>query len=307
MTARPPLDVVVAGYASIDQAYRASRIAAPGQTGILLGPVHPDKSWGGCGPNVARALVRLGVRTGLVSWLGDDVDGRRYRALLLGSGVELVDVPLGPGPSPRSILVYDPSGRAACYFHPSGSAGQRLRAIAGRRVRSARWLAITVGPAVLTEDLLSTVPGARLAWNVKADPDAFPPELCRRLVAASLVCLNESELAFVGAALDAPSLEPEDLVRLGAACVMLTRGEAGYEVVTAGQRRHESVAPIDVADPTGAGDAFFAGALASLARGADAVTAGRAGAAAAEAFLRERVTGTSPNPMLRRAGGETTP
>jgi fructokinase len=307
MNARASLDVVVSGYASIDEAYQANRIAEAGQTGILRGPVHPEKSWGGCAPNAAIALARLGLRVGLVTWLGQDLDGRRYRERLRDAGVELVDVPVGPGPSPRSILIYDPRGRAACYFHPSGSVDQRLRPAAARRMRAARWLAVTVGPALLTEEVLAAAPSARVAWNVKADPEAFPPPLCRRLVAAALVCLNESELAFISEALGVPALEPEDLIGLGAGCVILTRGELGYEVVTEGERRGERVAPIEAPDPTGAGDAFFAGALAGFARGLQPMAAARAGAAAAEAHLRERLAGGVRARVGSTAGGGETP
>ena len=283
-------EVMVSGYASIDEAYTVSRLAGAAQTGILSGPVRPDGRPGGCGPNTARALARLGVRTGIVTWVGDDPQGRAFLAGLQEAGVDVTGVEMGRGPSPRSLLIYDPSGDAACYFHPSGSAGQRIGPVVEAQLEAAAWLAITVGSSSLTAQILDRRgPETRLAWNVKADPDAFPPELCGRLVGADLVCLNRGELAFLAAALQLPSAaEPMQLVEHGAGCVVLTRGADGYLVATAEGAVERQVQQVASEDPTGAGDAFFAGVLAGLVRGEPPVDAAAAGARLAADFLAAR-------------------
>lgn len=283
-------EVVVSGYASIDEAYTVSRLAGAAQTGILSGPVRPDARPGGCGPNTARTLARLGVRTGLVTWVGDDPQGRAFLTGLQEAGVDVTGVEMGRGPSPRSLLIYDPNGDAACYFHPSGSGGQRIGPAVEPQLEAAAWLAITVGSSLLTGQILDRRgPETRLAWNVKADPDAFPPELCRRLVGADLVCLNRGELAFVAAALQLPSAaEPMQLVEHGAGCVVLTRGADGYLVATAEGAVERPVQQIASDDPTGAGDAFFAGVLAGLLRGEPPTDAAAAGARVAADFLAAR-------------------
>jgi sugar/nucleoside kinase (ribokinase family) len=279
--------VIVSGYASIDEAYTVSRLAGAAQTGILSGPVRPDARLGGCGPNTARALARLGVATGVVTWLGDDPQGRAYLAGLVAADVDVSGVEVGIGPSPRSLLIYDRNGDASCYFHPSGSAEQEVSPALEAQLANAAWLAIAVGPRALTEQLLDGRGSAtRLAWNVKADPDAFPPELCRRLIAADLVCLNRGELAFVADALQlsAPA-EPMSLVERGAKCVVLTRGADGYSVATAEGAVERPVEAIKSEDPTGAGDAFFAGVLAGLVRGQHPTAAAATGAQTAAEFL----------------------
>jgi ribokinase len=285
-----PPEVLVSGYASIDEAYTVSRLAGPAQTGILSGPVRPEARHGGCGPNTARALARLGVETGLVTWVGDDPEGRALLDGLKEAGVDVTGVEMGRGPSPRSLLMYDRNGDAACYFHPSGSAGQRVGPAVKARLDTVPWLAITVGPSSLTEQLLDRRgPTTRLAWNVKADPASFPPDLCRRLMDADLVCLNRGELTFLADALQLPpSVEPMQLVERGAGCVVLTRGAEGYLVATTAGTVERPVEQIASEDPTGAGDAFFAGVLASLVRGQPPVDAAAAGARVAADFLASR-------------------
>ncbi len=54
------VDVLVAGYASIDVAYRASAPPQAGATALLQGPVAPAWRCGGCGPGAAAALARAG-------------------------------------------------------------------------------------------------------------------------------------------------------------------------------------------------------------------------------------------------------
>jgi len=259
------LGVVVSGYASLDRSYRTSRIAGPAQTGLLAGTAEPPVRDGGCGPNVARTLARLGVRTVLVTWIGDDLEGAAYRDRLVADGVESVGIEVGHGETPRSLLLYEPGGEAACYFHPSGAATQRIGPVLAAAVADAGWLAITVGPAGVTRQLLEArKTGGRLAWTVKADADAFPPDLCAELARADLVCLNGAELAFVASqlGLDSQDAAPA-LRRLGAGWVAVTGGRTGWRIVTDAEEVRGTVELAEVDDPTGAGDAFFAGLLAA--------------------------------------------
>lgn len=281
------LQVLVSGYASLDEAYTASRLAGASQTGVLSGAVRPAPRHGGCGPNAAKVLAGLGVRTGVVTWVGNDREGRAFVEALIRSGVDVTGVEVGEGASPRSLLIYDASGEAACYFHPSGSASQRVGPELGRLVAAVPWLAITVGPAALSQALLGARGSAtRLAWSVKADPAAFPPELCRRLVTADVVCLNQRELGFVADVLGLrPDLRPEHLLEHGAGCVVLTRGRAGYLVAASGLSAECAVEPVEAVEPTGAGDAFFAGLLAGVVHGDDPTSAAKRGAAAAREYL----------------------
>ncbi len=286
------LDVLGSGYASIDESYHASRLAGAAQTGVLHGPVRPPPRPGGCGPNTARSLARLGIRVGLVTWLGDDPDGRGFLAGLAEAGVNLTGVELGDGPSPRSLMIYDAQGNAACYFHPSGSAAQRMSVEVAGLLSSVPWLALTVGPRALTEQLLDRRDSTtRVAWALKADPEAFPPALCRRLLSADLICLNHAELTFLTEALGQPAESgPMDLVEQGARCVALTRGPDGYTVATRGGAVEVTVEPIAVDDPSGAGDAFFAGILAGLISGEEPMDAAANGARLARAHLEEMPT-----------------
>lgn len=277
------MSVLVSGYTSIDVRLVTGALPRPGESAILEGEPVPAPRWGGCAPNVARWLRRLDVPSTLLAWLGDDEEGRGYRQVLEADDVDLRLLETGAAPSPRSWLVSDEAGTTVCYFHPSGADEQRFADDPARRAAT-DWLAVTVGPAELTRSLLSAFDAdlrsrrVSLAWDVKADRRAFPPDLVRRLAAADLVCLNQAEATFVGEGLGlGRPARVEDLLRHGASVVALTSGRAGALVAWPGGS--DELVPDDVSsrEPTGAGDAFFAGMLAALRAGAEPAVACRRG------------------------------
>jgi ribokinase len=278
--------VVVSGYTSVDTRLVTSALPRPGETALLEGDVLPPPRWGGCAPNIALWLERLGVHAALVAWLGDDEEGRLYRSLLEEAGVDLRAVEVGVGPSARSWLVYDAAGEAICLFHPAGSGSQDAETAASF-AEQAEWLAVTVGPAELTSSLLETFADTALAWNVKADRQAFPPKLVERLAAAAVVSFNRSETVFLGDALAlGRAAEPDDLLDRGAGLVALTRGREGALLAWSNGRVELAQEAMPVSDATGAGDAFFAGLLAGLVDGAEPEDAGRRGMETASRHLQ---------------------
>jgi ribokinase len=283
--------VVVSGYTSVDTRLVTSALPRAGETALLDGEVLPPPRWGGCAPNIALWLERLGLHTALVAWLGDDEEGRLYRSLLEDAGVDLRALEVGAGPSARAWLVHDAAGEAICLFHPAGSEAQGAET-AAPLAGEADWLAVTVGPPRLTGSLLDRFEGTPLAWNVKADRHAFPPELVASLAAAAVVSFNRSETVFLGdaLALRRPA-EPDDLLERGAGLVALTRGREGALLAWADGRVELAQEALPVSDATGAGDAFFAGLLAALVGGATPADAGRRGIETASHHLQ---TGRAP-------------
>jgi ribokinase len=272
---RARVRVVVCGYTSVDTRFVTDALPQPGETAILGGDVVPAPRWGGCAPNVALWLERLGLHAALVAWLGDDEEGRTYRSVLADAGVDVSTVEAGEGASPRAWLVHDANGDAVCLFHPSGAATQRAEG-ARAFVAEAEWLAVTVGPNTLTRTLLDAFVGTSVAWNVKADRRAFPPDIVARLAASDVVALNRSEKAFLGEALGLRrAAEPEDLLARGAGVVALTHGREGAEIKWPHGHIELAQEAVPVTDTTGAGDAFFSGLVAALADGAGPEAAGR--------------------------------
>lgn len=282
--------VAVSGYAGLDRAMLVPRLPAADTTAIVQRRLSdPWPGWGGCGPYVARQLAAEGLATRLVTWLGDDDGGRAYRALLQREGVGVDGVALSAtAPTPTTYLFYEEGGRSVCFYDPGAARDAGLGAAQREALAAADWLVLTVGPRPAAEALLEVLGERRLVWAVKADPDACPPPLVRRcLAAASVVALSAGERRFLEAATapdDPLALLPPDAV------VFLTDGGRGVQVRAGGREAHVPVDALPTRDTTGAGDTFLAGALAALLRDrCDAEAAAAAGVRAARELLAARV------------------
>jgi len=301
------LDAVVAGDAAITFAWQVSVPPSPGRTSKLLGAVEPEGRFGGCAPGVALALAELGHQVALVSWLGDDGYGRAYLARLRAGGVDVEGVEVAEGQSSaRALMLYDGNGSATCLHHPSGSGSLRLSPSGRDRLDQARWLVLTAGPAGMSEALLDARrPKTSVAWNVKGDPSHYPIPLRRRIIeSAQLMCFNRDELVFLAEAVDMPqgaSVEEQlnALRRATGAVLVMTDGRAGCRVIWPQGDAVIPTTPIDVEDPTGVGDAFFAAFLSATIRGQAPPEAADQATAYASTFLQRR-SATAVATQLRR-------
>ena len=280
---------------------------SPGRTSKLLGAVEPEGRFGGCAPGVALALAELGQRVALVSWLGDDNYGRAYLDRLRAGGVDIAGVEIAAGQSSaRALMLYDGNGSATCLHHPSGSGSLRLPASGRDRLDHARWLVLTAGPAGMTQALLDArLAQTSVAWNVKGDPSHYPMPLRRRIIEeAQLLCFNRDELAFLAEALGMPEGASAEealnaLKRVTGGVLVMTDGRAGCRVIGAEGDAVIPATAIDVEDPTGVGDAFFAAFLSATIRGQAPPQAAAQATAYASTFLQRR-SATAMTTQVRR-------
>jgi sugar/nucleoside kinase (ribokinase family) len=298
MDMRPRLAAVAAGYPSLDSIYQVSHLPAPGRTGIILGRSGAPH-WGGCAFNIAVGMARMGLQAGIIGTLGDDAEGRSYLQWLRENRVDSSAVTLQQGgTTPISNLYYDPAGTSVCYYLPGasrqpGDAGPQSDILA-----RTDWLVLAVAPAELTTRLLDMAEQARrtkdgahravhIAWSVKADVQAHPPDLIERLLAVSrLIFLNRDELRFIGEATGRSTVE--EILSLGPKMVVLTMGAQGSCVATRRGTLEVPAAPVrKVMDTTGSGDAYVSGFLAAFIRGATPGEAAMVGARNAAAVLEK--------------------
>jgi sugar/nucleoside kinase (ribokinase family) len=132
--------------------------------------------------------------------------------------------------------------------------------------------------AALGRDRRLALDGQALVRRAEAGPlmldDDFDPALLRHVTALKL---NEEELDALGGeervlALDVPEL-------------LLTKASAGAVVIAGGVRQHVHTRRIEIADPTGAGDAFLAAYSWARASGHRPISAARQAATTAARVL----------------------
>ena len=220
-----------------------------------------------------------------MSWVADDDNGRALRAELRDAGVDVAGVAIAGTRTAESFIAYDPGGRSLCFYDPGDGRPRGLGAEQRDAIAAAAVVCLTVAPREATRDALACLrPDARVVWSVKADADAYPPELV-----AALLDTRRRGRAGPGRARvpGAPGAGPR--TGAGRAGDRDARHRRRALVLARPSSAVAAVEPVRTADTTGAGDAFVAGAVAHLTRRPeDAAGAVQAGVRASRALLAGR-------------------
>lgn len=280
--------IAVTGYASLDHVAMLDGSPRAGRTTRIV--ARHDSAWprlGGSPAYVSAALVANGVPDAFpITWIGDDENGAAYSRQLAAHRIpaEGLDIVAGAR-TPIAILAYEPEDGCICLYDAGMPKELTVSARQSDLLASCDWTCITIGPAPVTETVLQTIrPDARLAWVVKHDLAAMSLPLAARVAArADVIFCSLAEQDFVNDALAGGTGRREGQI------VIETHGGAGAELRRGKVSKFVSTTPLPTADPTGAGDTFAGGALASLVAGeSDPVTILETGHRAARALLEKR-------------------
>lgn len=260
---RQAASVVCIGGANVD---RKARLLAPFQLGTSH-PVATTQTAGGVARNVAENLGRLGHAVSLVSTVGDDRDGQ----WLIDATSRYVD--------PRHI-VRTAKANTGTYTAVLDERGEMVLALAdmaiydtvGDEWMKQRWSELGPVSAVVLD---TNFPSGAIRWTVEQCRRGRLPlcvvtvsvpkakRLPSRLHGVTWLVTNEAEsIALAGTEGGGVSEAMEALIRSGVETVVVTRGANGVAYATRQGETGTLAAPkVEVADATGAGDAFAAGFL----------------------------------------------
>lgn len=245
---------------------------------------------GGVAANFACAASRLGMRTGLVSTIGDDSFGETALRSLQEYGVDTEGVTTVQGaPTYFSIVALDRTGEKALiivrtevffpmweYVPTAYIKGARLLHIAPFNLEvAARAAEYAVGVGVpVSVDLEPSMVGEGLDAVIpllKHTRLLFPNELCLDAL------FGEGHLE-EGAA---------QLLSYGPEAVVVTRGAQGALIMTGSESFSVPAYRVEVRDTTGAGDCFNAAFVSAWLRGEGLASCGEFAAAAAAISVTE--------------------
>ena len=245
----------------------------PLQAGVSLDRVETFQRFlGGFAGNVAVGLARLGVRSAVLSGVGDDGLGRYILRTLAEEGVDTSGIRTDP--VLRTALTF-------CELHPPDYfpltayrlptcpdwelrpkdlpldriAGSPLLYVGGTALarqpsRSAMFAAME---AHRSADRLDRMTILDLDWRPSywAHPGAYPGQIARASRVADVVIGGDSEFA-------AARLDPERLRRQGVQRVFVKHGADGASLLLPGTTIRVPGTPVTVVNGLGSGDAFAA-------------------------------------------------
>ena len=243
----------------------------PGEGESVLGSRFEEPEDGGKATNQAVAIARLGTPVRIVTLLGNDERGRRWRAILARYGVDTAFVQEADGPTDVGVVLLPPGGIPAIASVVALSQALDESAVerAEDAIRDASLVvcqleaplgcalaAFRLGRRHGAPTLLNPAPSAALDDELLALTDVLIP--------------NEHEAVDLVGMAASPGEHARLLPqRVGGGAAIVTAGADGcYLALAGGPAEHLPAPSVAALDTTGAGDAFV-GALAVRLRAGD--------------------------------------
>jgi 5-dehydro-2-deoxygluconokinase len=229
---------------------------------------------GGFAGNVATGLARLGVRTAIVSRVGDDGHGEFVRDFLAREGVDVRFLRVDPNwPTPPTFCEIWPPDNFPIIFYrrPTAPDWQLSSADFDAEEVAAAPLLYVTGTGLAQSPSRETSLSALRAHNETSildldwrptlwdDPAEYAPLMREAAATADIVVGNEEEITAAGG-LDA-------LLDLQPTALIVKRGGDGATLFQNGERTDVTGVPVDVVNGLGAGDAFAAALGYAIVRG----------------------------------------
>jgi len=238
------------------------------------------KQRGGCAANIAYTLSLLGISPRIVAAAGADF--AEYREWLRERGIEVDGIHLFEGEVTASCYITtDRADNQITGFHPGA---MKRAAEISLKDNAGKGKMVIVSPddpaAMLRHCREAREAGLDLVFDPSFQVIALDGEqLMEGARGARVLILNDYEFAVFQ---EKTGKSRDELLR-DVQMIVVTLGEKGSEIWTSAEQpvRVPAARPVEVRDPTGAGDAYRGGFLAGLTRGLPLDVCGRMGALAA--------------------------
>lgn len=276
--------VVVCGTINVDTFVEVKSFPSPGDT--IIG-TRGIEGLGGKGANQAVACAHLGVRTMLLSAVGQDPQGELAITQLKQHGVNTEHVAETRHPTGQAFIMNDQSGENIIIVTSGANAlvspAQQRKTV--DMLRSQGPVPVVLAQGELTPEHSAELPRLVAGTDTRLVLNLAPVTTRDRdlIAAADPLILNEGEAADVlEVPRDTPLEEIFAALRGIANSVVVTLGPRGAVIITqdAEPMRVPAVRVQNVVDTTGAGDAFCGTLAAALAQGESLEEACRLGVAA---------------------------
>ncbi len=272
------LDLLVFGDTAIDQFYEVEGIPEMNNASEVI-KFH--SFYGGMGANTAVVATNLGLKVGLISVIGSDAED--YLEYMKRRGVRLLfDEVLGD--TTRSMFFKVRGGGISFFYKGVTSRMDELK-VKEEHIRLSKCVYMARAYLRLQETVSNLCKNKFLVYNpgygVFKFQEKIPSSFYRILKNTNVLILNEYEvehLKKMGFKLD---------LKLGPKVFLITRGAQGCNIYSTEVEIKVPAYKTQVADTSGAGDAFSAGFIAAQLKDFDLYESVRVGNATASFVVEE--------------------
>mgnify|MGYP001772625236 CR=1 FL=1 len=266
-SAQKKIDVIAVGHALVDIRIQVNEFPAPDQESPII-----RTKWGsgGSAVNVAIAVKRLGMSSGIIAKIGFDSFGRIIVDEILREGVDIRGLRISLGDTGFSIVAIDPEGNIVMYGYKGSAEDLRPEEIDEDLIRESRHIHIAslrIDTSIRALELAKKY-GLTSSWDPgRVLSKRSISELKKILEMSDIILLNNKEAYNLTGESD--YRKAADTLRdLGPQIVVIKLGKEGSYIRT--RDSYEYVPAFQLTNPvdtTGAGDAYAAGFITSLLRG----------------------------------------
>jgi len=236
---------------------------------------------GGSSANIAAGLVKFGCKAALVTSVSDDAVGWYCEGQLDAYGVDRTHVKRIRGEERTSLAVYETrveDHQSVIYRNNAADFQMTIEDVEGIDYSSYGAL-ITAGTVFAAEPSrsaafrafeLARAAGLPIIFDVDYRPYSWPsPDVAEDVLAragdlSDVIVGNDEEFGFMAGGLEKGLGKARELAARTATIVVYKMGAEGAVTFADGQEMRTGIYPVQAVKPTGAGDSFMAGFLASL-------------------------------------------
>ncbi len=241
---------------------------------------------GGSAANTAAGICKLGGKAALVTSVSDDSIGRYCLNQLDHYGVDRTHVRSVGGEARNSLAVYESvlEGHQTVIYR-NGAADFVMTSEDIRAVDYSQYGAlITAGTVFAAEPSrsaafdaieLARAAGLPIIFDIDYRPYSWPsPQVAEEVLSragalSDMIVGNDEEFGFMAGDITKGLDKARSLATSSAEVIIYKMGEKGAITLAGGTETPSGIYKVDALKPTGAGDSFMAGLMASLAAGHD--------------------------------------
>lgn len=269
---------------------KEGRFIVVGRVGMDLSPVGRTQietvtdmfvAMGGSSANIAAGLVKLGLAADLITCVSDDAVGRYCLNQLDHYGVGRTHVRTIQGEERTSLAVYETrveDHQSVIYRNNAADFQMNMADVEALDFSQFSAL-ITAGTVFAAEPSraaafrafeLAKAAGIPIIFDVDYRPYSWPsPQVAADVLSragdlSDVIVGNDEEFGFMAGGIDKGLAKARDLATTTAEIVVYKMGHKGAVTFADGQEIPTGIYPVDAVKPTGAGDSFMAGFMASL-------------------------------------------
>lgn len=289
------IDVLAAGYPSIDRIIKLNETPFIGKTAIIQNSDNSVTYYGGCNVNVAYLLSQIGVKGIPVMRVGADFKSSGFEKFLVDGNVSLEGIQVvKEDVTSNSYLIENEEGHHITLFYPGAMNSKYDIDMKCDLIGRSKYGLITVGNTEFNEIFLMECNSMKvpLIFGMKCDFNAFPIEKLEKfLLNSTIIFTNEGERREIERVLGYEDIK--EIFKLGKAkCIVVTKGTEGSEIIY--QENGDIVSEIvgiskaeKIVDTSGVGDGYISGFIYGLINGKDFVQCGKIGTVVSSFIIEE--------------------